>query len=245
MKLLEFFQMIDEAIQNHNAGLWAYAAVVAEQYDLQPVSDPKALPSYKALIQSNEKLFKQLQSKTRVNFTPDDPYQEPEQVASDVVKNRNLSIYSGSGNHPVISDEQNNIFRTVHDFYAHVGPNRQNVGKKFTSHNFTYRGELNAYLVHAKLLPPAAIPAAFNEVVGQSSYFLLMNDFPPQKAAILEGFDYTKLGRMSAPLMQRHREIMAQLNDQSSPSIRINIKGGIDYPKDKINWKHISVSNQA
>lgn len=235
---------IFEAVEAHGLALWAYAAVVAEVYQAAPVSDPAARPAYDALVQSNAKLLQRLQATTDVEFTQDDPYEGPEAVAQDIVQNRRLKVFTGGGDHPEMDERENTIFRTVHDYFAHTGPNRRNVGSTFRTHNFTYRGELNAYLTHTKLAPKVAIPALFTEVVGQASYFLIMNDFPVQKATVLRGLDYINIGRMAPQLQARYRQIMQQLQSDQE-YVELKLPGAQKYPKSRINRDLLSTSSRA
>jgi hypothetical protein len=237
---MRLIQLLQEAVRVHDLQMWAYAAVVAETYDGKPQIEQQAVPAYKTLLARNEVMLKRLKSDVDVSYTPDDPYRSPEGVGQDIIQNKRLKVFRGGGNHPIMRDDDNNVFRTVHDYYAHVGPNRKTQGT-YKTHNFTYRGELNAYLVHAKLAPKPAVPALFTEVIGQASYFLIMNQFPQQKAVILEGFDYYQLGRTSPQHQTRMKQIMQELQ---SGRVRLNIQGGINYPRTKINWSLLRTSTQ-
>jgi hypothetical protein len=60
---------------------------------------------------------------------------------------------------------------------------------------FPTLGELKAYNAHVKMIPPAAVPAMFSEVVGQISCFYLNGKSNcPQKMVILDDFDHINLG---------------------------------------------------
>lgn len=142
----------------------------------------------------------------------------------DMVMNNRLMIYSGhSDDHPVFSSSDNIVFRTVHDYYTH-GKLRAVVAKQAKAlglgknstpteeqlklilpqidvakhgnvgHVFTLRGELNAYSTHCKLVPPAAAPALFTEIIGQVCYHECVGDFPQQKVAILHDFNFKQVG---------------------------------------------------
>jgi hypothetical protein len=78
------------------------------------------------------------------------------------------------------------MLRAVHDYYTHIIANQ----------DFGLKGELRAYNTHAKLAPPAALPALFTEVVGQVSYAIVHGDFTKQKICKLEGFDYKNVGKI-------------------------------------------------
>ena len=79
----------------------------------------------------------------------------------------------------------NTFFRTVHDFQAHV---QGEMG-------FSKQGEFSAYNLHAKQMPNVCVPVLFTEVVGQICCFYYSGKKNcGQKAVILDGFDFFKLG---------------------------------------------------
>ena len=245
MKLYTFLNAVNEAKFREAVELpspvdmWAYAVVVAEAYHKAPTSDPRASEAYKALVASTQRLFQQVSKMVNVQFTKDDPYKGPEDAAQDVIQNKNLSVFSGGSSHPTMSDEQNNMFRTIHDYYTHIGKNigAAKKGEKFKTHTFKFRGELNSYLTHAKLAPPEAIPALFTEIVGQISSYVVTGDFVENKAVILDGFDYINLGRMSPERQRRYEQVMAQIRDKSIDHVDTEF-GKIS--KDKIKWRLLS-----
>jgi len=231
---------VSEAIElSSPVDMWAYAIVVAEAYQKAPTIDPRASEAYKVLVVSTQRLFQQVNKMVNVQFTKDDPYKSPEDAAQDVIQNKNLSVFSGGSPHPVMSDEQNVMFRTIHDYYTHIGKNigPSKRGERFKTHSFKFRGELNSYLTHTKLAPQKAIPALFTEVVGQLSYYVATGNFVQNKAAILDGFDYINLGRMSPERKQRYDQIVAQLQDKSQSHVDTEF-GKIS--KDKIKWGLLS-----
>ena len=178
-----------------------YARIVADAYDDAPEYDESMIPSYRALFEhAVNKLYPQiLGSGVDVQFVDEDPYVSRDEMAEDVRVNKRLRISSLFNEHPgmdhgVITKEDNLKFRAVHDWYTHIVCNQ----------DFGLRGELKAYNTHAKLAPPAALPALFTEVVGQACYAISRGevaengDFVPafggQKFARLEGFDYRNVG---------------------------------------------------
>lgn len=258
MKLLDFLsdiRVVTESIDVASAQLFAYIAVLAEAYDAAPSFDPRVKPGYDALIRSNDKFLKQIKSKVRVNPTRNDPYQgeNPEtQMAQDIRKNRNLNIYAGDSEHPMFNPDQNVDFRTVHDFLAHYAPVQKQLNKwagrdgKFLTHGFNGRGEINAYLTHAKIAPKAALPVLFTEVLGQYAQAYITGRFGEQKATILDGFDYLRIGRFTDPKWQtRYEEILDQLRDPNTDQIRLNVQGGMSIPKAKIKWNDLGRSGSS
>ena len=175
-----------------------YAGLVADAYEAAPEYDESALASFRALIDhAVNKLYpKIIGSGIDVQFVDSDPYEDRDQMADDVKRNKVLKISSMFNDHPVFSPEENLKFRAVHDYYTHI----------VCDQDFGLRGELKAYNTHARLAPPIARPALFTEVVGQACYAIARGqvdekgDFVPafgtQKVAFLEGFDYLEVGKV-------------------------------------------------
>lgn len=208
------YEALSEKMVVNRVSSKEYAKCVANAYEDAPVYDKSAEPYWKALADSNDKLFKRLLSKVDVIFTSEhpkrdklkllgkdykliqhkDPYSSAKQMADDVKKNGRIMISADHSDHPIFSVEQNIIFRTVHDYIVHI------LGKK----EFGLYGELQSYNLHAKMLPVKARPAAFTEIVGQVCWYDVFGGFPVQKVAILEGFDYVNVGYVSDEAKQKY-----------------------------------------
>jgi hypothetical protein len=196
-KILRYVDFVNESLVLSNYD--EYAKIVSDAYDAAPEFDESMLPSYNALIDHAENvLYPQILGKgIDVQFVDYDPYETRDEMASDVQDNKVLKISSLFNEHPVLTEEQNLIFRAVHDYYTHIVCNQ----------NFGLRGELKAYNTHARLAPVAALPALFTEVVGQVCYAIVhgtidedgnfMAAFGNQKVCRLDGFDYKKVGVVS------------------------------------------------
>jgi hypothetical protein len=163
-----------------------YAKLVSDAYINAPDFDDSVVPSYRALMESTKKLYKRLQSKVKVEFVDYDPYSSRNEMADDVKNTGILKISKLFNEHPLYSKEENLILRAVHDYYTHIIANQ----------DFGLRGELKAYNTHARLAPPAALPALFTEVVGQVCYAIVNGDFTKQKICKLDGFDYLNVGKI-------------------------------------------------
>ena len=173
-----------------------YAELVSKAYEEAPEYDETVVESYKVLIESVKKMFKQLQSKVKVEFVDYDPYGTRDEMANDVKENKLLRISKLFNEHPFFNEEENLMLRTVHDYYTHIIANQ----------DFGLRGELKAYNTHARLAPPAALPALFTEIVGQVCYAIVNGttdenglftaNFAPQKICKLDGFDYRNVGQV-------------------------------------------------
>ena len=167
-----------------------YLEAVANAYLKAPMYEANAIPSWQALITHIEKLYRQLQSRYQVEFTEDNPYQTADQMANEIDQTGIIRVYSGGTQHPVWTPEQNLQFRAVHDIFAHI----------YGNYDFSGRGEIASYNRHAAMAPPSALPALFTEVVGQASVNERKGFFPPQKIAILQGFDFRRVGYMDSAL---------------------------------------------
>lgn len=186
-----------------------YVNLVADSYEKAQDFDSKITGAWEALNKSNHILFKRLLSKVNVIFTtnnqsevgtinidgrmfkveyinPDDEYKTQSEMKKSFQDTGILKISIDYSEHPIFTVEDNIVFRTVHDYMAHI----------LGDHNFGAKGEIASYNRHAKMAPPAAIPALFTEVVGQACYTLKNGTFPKQKIAFLEGFDYYNLGKI-------------------------------------------------
>lgn len=106
-----------------------------------------------------------------VQVTEHDPYSNPEEMASDL-RNRQIKVLStqSTGGHSVFSNEENDMFRAVHDVFGHAG-----IGRDFGRH-----GEEAAYLSHSQMFSPEARPALASETRGQNSYlnYVTGGEFP-------------------------------------------------------------------
>jgi len=163
-----------------------YAELVARAYEAAPEFDPSAVSSFEALEPFITKMFKQIQSKVKIEPSDEDPYKNDTHMKSEVSKTGILKVFTKGTQHPKFSPELNWKLRAVHDWMAHIQPNT----------NFGQQGEIAAYNAHLKTIPPAGAAALFTEVVGQASYFNTRGHFPEQKIAFLKGFDYFNLGQM-------------------------------------------------
>lgn len=167
-----------------------YGKLVAEAYGKAPAFEASAVNSFKVLKPFVDNMFDKVQSKVKVEFVDDDPYENDEDMRRKVKKTGVLKIWRGGTTHPIFDPETNIKFRAVHDYMAHIQAN------KFKGTNFTLKGEIQAFNAHAKTVPPEGIPALFTEVVGQASFFLNYGFFPEQKIAILRDFDFYDIGKV-------------------------------------------------
>ena len=167
----------------------SHAARVAQAFDELPLYDPKALPSYEAMIRETLDQFKNIE-KSGIKLTPTDastyPYTgNPRAVAVDVGDKNHMAFFKtepeagafGSGgadniaeSHPLLRQSgvkiagqpmtNNDLFRVVHDYFGHIKE----------GHGFRAGGEDNAWRSHAAMYSPEARPAMTSETRGQNSW---------------------------------------------------------------------------
>ena len=166
-----------------------FVKAVALAYNARPIKekDRNLLKSWDFLSQHTSRMFKRMSANVKVEWVEGQPYESAEEMNKKVKETGVLQISKDfSDNHQIWKNEEDNWkFRAVHDYIVHIG------GKV----DFSIKGEIKAYKVHGKIVPPDALPALFSEVVGQVCYVDVYGEFPdPQKACVLYGFDYKKVG---------------------------------------------------
>lgn len=187
-----------------------YRKIVADAYKEAPSKDSTVVKHWTTLNISNQTLFKRLLAKTEIILVSEEtskdgatmnlsgkqyeiqkidgePYSSQAEMSQDWKQNKQVKISIDYSNHPIFSVEENVIFRCVHDFIVHILGN----------HPFGDKGEIASYNLHAKLAPPDALPALFTEIVGQACYVVEYGSFPEQKIAVLDGFDYREVGKVT------------------------------------------------
>lgn len=162
---------------------------VAEAYRRMPSFDANALPAFHAMRREVAKQFDYLtRPRTRggmgfdVSVENEDPYDVTKpggtrEFFDDVAKRRMRVLSAAStGSHPVFSDDENEMFRAVHDVFGHAG----------TGRGIDMHGEEAAYRKHAQMFSPLARQALATETRGQNHTMLdQKGEFPEQKVAIL------------------------------------------------------------
>ena len=171
------------------------AATIARDYDALPEGiehlTPKELRAWEKAAQEIDAQFHYLTEDPRgprlkVEFVDYDPYSTNGQpdyraMVKDVQENNTLKIMDTrvTGSHPLWTNETNNKFRAVHDYFGHAG-----LGNDFGRH-----GEDYAFAKHFHMFSPEAQKAIFVETKGQNSSLVINGDFAPQKVGFLESFD--------------------------------------------------------
>ena len=154
------------------------ATKIAEDYDKLPTFDEKSIPKYKALAAEVEKQYDYMVNELgiKVEFVDKDPYKNSKEMFNDVSAG-NLKVLktSTTGSHPYFTDEQNDKFRAIHDFFGHAA----------TGRGFGQHGEEAAWVHHSQMFSKDAQAALTTETRGQNSWYHTNGKFAEQKTAIL------------------------------------------------------------
>jgi hypothetical protein len=157
----------------------ARASRIADAYDKLPDFDKEAVDEFESLGREVNKQYDFMTRKlgVKVEFVSNDPYKTSKEMFADVSKKR-LKVLStkATGGHPVFTDEQNDRFRAVHDFFGHAA----------TGRGFGQDGEEAAWVHHSQMFTPKARLALTTETRGQNSWYnTRKNGFAKQKVALL------------------------------------------------------------
>jgi hypothetical protein len=165
-------------------------AHVARAYNALPEHDNSALPAFHAMREEVKRQFEHLTTPTHrggmgfeVNVAHKDPYGNG---ADDLgvhemfhdVANRRMSVLAtaATGGHPVFSNDENDMFRAVHDVFGHAG----------TGRGVDRHGEEAAFRKHARMFSPLARQALATETRGQNHAMIQAGgEFQQQKVALL------------------------------------------------------------
>lgn len=175
---------------------------VAKAYGALPSFDPAAVPAFRRFADETRSQFEFMtRSRSRggmgihAEVTAHDPYKGPAEMFKDVHENNRIKVYGSgteeSGQHPFLTNEENDMFRAIHDVFGHAG-----AGRGFERH-----GEEAAYLSHSSMYSPLARQAMTTETRGQNASFVTHGVFPEQKVAILPGW-----ARTTIPILGRRGE---------------------------------------
>lgn len=180
---------------------------IGEAYDQLPHYDEAAVPAFNQLAKETAAQFKFMTTARsrggmgiHAEVVRHDPYSGPQEMFHDLRENNRIQVYGTgteeSGHHPLMTDEQNDMFRAVHDVFGHAG----------TGRGFDRHGEEAAYLSHSQMFSGLARRAMATETRGQNSWLVAKGNgnFGPQKVAILP-----KWARVPVPIIGRRGEMHA------------------------------------
>ena len=192
---------------------------IAAEYMAAPDYQKEAEPHYKALVEETKRQFDFMTSPRSkggmgldVEVTQGDPYSKPSNIPNslygapdpkammqDVRENNRIKVLSSetTGGHAYLSNDENDMFRAVHDVFGHAA-----TGRGFDAH-----GEEAAFRSHFSMFTPMARPAMTTETRAQNSVNsflktpqqLAAGDYAPQKVVALPSIQLiTPIGRRGA-----------------------------------------------
>lgn len=141
------------------------AAAMARVYEeLKDAPDsPEVRAAYAQMVQEVEQQFDALQrAGYSVEFMDSDPYKNSTEMMADLAQNRRLRVLktNDGSDHPLLTREQNDKFRAVHDFFGHSQ----------SGYQFGPKGEEGAFRDHSAMFSPEARRAMATETRGQNSW---------------------------------------------------------------------------
>lgn len=163
---------------------------IGDAYDALPDFDPRAVPAYKAMAEETGRQFDHITKPHSkggmgidIDVTKHDPYGAkdvrdiPGEIRDDVQNHNRLRVFStaSTGGHPLFTNDQNDMFRGVHDVFGHLGSGR----------GIDRHGEDAAFQKHSQMFSPLARGAMATETRGQNAALHKHGDFPTQKVALL------------------------------------------------------------
>lgn len=191
------------------------SVAIGEAYDrIDPEAPvkPEVRKAWEAMGKEVEEQFAFLQAQgIKFEFVDNDPYAGAQEMADDLRQNKRLKVFSTSNQskalgvsqyHPVLTDEQNDRFRAVHDVLGHAAIGR----------GFDFNGEDAAYYHHGSMFSPEALRAMATETRGQNSHYAKAQ---VEGKSADESFDpHQRIGFLPDDLLKRARrqaQILAQL----------------------------------
>lgn len=156
-------------------------------------SDPAVIAAYDAFKKETKAQYDQLVAAgyQYIPFHGEDPYGTTSANIHKAIKeSKTLRVYADALDHPLLTPEENWIFRAVHDTYGHAREGYQ----------FGPKGENAAFLAHAQMYSEQALPAMALETRGQNSWVNYYGDhqklplkerpFAEQKVGLLPEWAY-------------------------------------------------------
>lgn len=140
---------------------------------------PDVREAYARFTEQVDQQYGMLLREVRVTFTDTDPYESADPLFKDIASGH-FRVYRTQPDqrHPILTPEQNDRFRAVHDYFGHYRSGR----------GFDRHGEEAAWICHSLMFAGVATRALTTETRGQTSAFIYVNggrEFPPQRAILL------------------------------------------------------------
>ena len=188
---------------------------IAQDFIAAPHYDPEAEPHFRAMVEETKHQFDYMTRPrnrggmgmsfevsaedpyTKPSIHSDSEYDAPDPAAMmrDVAENNRIKVLSTrtTGSHPYFTDDENDMFRGVHDVFGHAA-----TGRAFDAH-----GEEAAFRSHYAMYGPMARQAMAVETRGQNSTNnyggLPRGEYAPNKVITLPSTQViTPLGRRAA-----------------------------------------------
>jgi hypothetical protein len=115
--------------------------------------------AFKEISRVNRELFALIPYE--VVFTEKDVYSSAREMRERVQSENKIYIYTGWSGHPLLTQEDNNIGRAVHDVFAHL----------VCGCPFNFEGEYTAYLEQRKWYPQWTWDVLFAEIPAQTAAY--------------------------------------------------------------------------
>lgn len=141
------------------------AGTMANAYEALPndPNDPEVIAAYRALARETRAQAEALmKAGYRPEFMTDDPYKNSAEMMADLANRKTIRVFKTNKEnpHPLLTDEENDLFRWVHDVFGHAQSGNQ----------FGALGEERAFRDHASMFSPLARRAMATETRGQNSW---------------------------------------------------------------------------
>lgn len=193
---------IDPSAYTHTEVNPRRGLAIGRAYLNAPEYDPRAVPAFRQFREETGRQFEFMTGRRGgglgldFEVTKQDPYAGPHEMMQDVAGGRIKALSTAvTGGHPFLTDEENDMFRAVHDVFGHAA----------TGSGFSRHGEEAAWQHHSQMYSPLARRAMTTETRGQNSAFIFSlggQQFSPQKVALLPS-QYSELpGRRSRGILQ-------------------------------------------
>ena len=168
----------------------AATAKIADAYQRMPHFDHGAVPAYRALRSEVGRQYDFLSKPESrgglgidVESTHEDPYGKQSvdhvvnEIRDDIHSHNRIKVLStaATGGHPFFTNDENDMFRAVHDVFGHLG-----AGRGVDRH-----GEEAAFRKHAAMFSPLARQAMATETRGQNAALHRTGSFQDQKVGLL------------------------------------------------------------
>ena len=138
-----------------------YAKLVGEAYIAAPEHDARVEAGYAALKEFLDSFIERIAGVVKVEYVDYHPYRSAKEMIRRVKEEGVMLVSTADAEHPVLDPETNAKFRAFHDFGGHIQRKR----------GFSLIGEIASYNIHVRMVPDAAVPVLFSEVIGQVCCF--------------------------------------------------------------------------